>query len=62
MVGKRVLAERMRQNLSQEQLFLAARVDRRTLQALEAGRGNPTLATLHRIAYVLDVSVSEFVR
>ncbi|MCC9712093.1 helix-turn-helix domain-containing protein [Streptomyces sp. MNU76] len=56
------MAERLRQNLTQEDLFLAARVDRRTLQALEAGRGNPVLATLHRIAYVLDVPLSDLVR
>lgn len=62
MLGRRVVAERLRQNLSQEGLFLAAQVDRRTLQALEAGRGNPTLATLHRIAYVLDVPLSDLVR
>lgn len=56
------MAERTRQNLTQEGLFLAARVDRATLQALEAGRGNPTHATLSRIAYVLDVPLSDLVR
>ncbi len=55
-------AERIRQNLTQENLYLAARVDRRTLQALEAGSGNPTFATLHRIAYVLDVPLSDLVQ
>lgn len=61
-MGRRVEAERLRQNLTQEALYLAARVDRRTLQALEAGRGNPTFATLHRIALVLDVPLSDLVR
>lgn len=54
-------AERIRQNLTQEALYLAARVDRRTLQALEAGRANPTLSTLSRIAYVLDVPLTDLV-
>ncbi|MFD9107124.1 helix-turn-helix transcriptional regulator [Streptomyces bottropensis] len=61
-VGRRVEAERVRQNLTQEALYLAARVDRRTLQNLEAGSANPTLGTLSRIAYVLDVPISDLVR
>lgn len=55
-------AERLRQNLTQEALYLAARVDRRTLQELEAGRGNPTFTTLARIAHVLGLPLTELVR
>ncbi|PWG08801.1 XRE family transcriptional regulator [Streptomyces sp. V2] len=60
-VGSRVRAERMRQNLTQERVFLAAGVDRRTLQAIEAGQANPSLATLLRIAYVLDTPLVDLV-
>lgn len=49
-------------DVTQEAVYLAAGVDRRTLQALEAGDGNPTLATLARIAYVLGVPLDELVR
>lgn len=49
----------MRQNLTQQAVFLAARIDRGTLQALEAGRGNPTFATLMRVAYALDMPLEE---
>ena len=60
-VGDRVRTERLRQNLTQERVYLAAGIDRRTLQAIEAGQGNPTAVTLLRIAYVLDTPLSELV-
>lgn len=61
-VGARVQAERLRQNLTQEVVYLAAGLDRRTLQAIEAGHGNPTLATLLRLARVLDVPLATLVQ
>lgn len=61
-LGRRIQAERLRQNLSQEAVYLAAGVDRRTLQALEAGEGNPTFATLMKIAHVLGISMPDLVR
>ena len=60
-VGLRLLSERLRQDLTQEAVHLAARVDRRTLQAIEAGTANPTFTTLLRLAHVLDVPVSDLV-
>lgn len=61
-IGARLRAERLHQNLTQEKVYLAARVDRLTLQAVEAGRGNPTVATLLRIAHVLDVPLADLMR
>ncbi|MEV6544375.1 helix-turn-helix transcriptional regulator [Streptomyces sp. NPDC051665] len=61
-IGQRIQAERVRQNLIQETVFLAAGLDRRTLQAIEAGIANPTLETLLRLTYVLDVSLADLVR
>lgn len=61
-IGERIRAERLRQNLTQEYVYLAADVHRGTLQALEAGRANPTVETLLRLAYVLDVALSDLVR
>ncbi|MEU4171040.1 helix-turn-helix transcriptional regulator [Streptomyces sp. NPDC026665] len=60
-IGDRVEATRKHQNLTQEALHLAAGIDRRTLQAVEAGTANPTLATLLRIAHALDVSLAQLV-
>ncbi|MFM9596674.1 helix-turn-helix domain-containing protein [Streptomyces scabiei] len=61
-IGERIQTERLKQNLTQETVFLAAGVDRGTLQALEAGRANPTIETLLRLAHVLDVPLSDLVR
>ncbi|MFE6282416.1 helix-turn-helix domain-containing protein [Streptomyces sp. NPDC057877] len=61
-IGAKVRAERRRQNLSQEAVFLAAGLDRRTFQLLEAGDGNPTMATLMRVAYVLGVDLTDLVQ
>ena len=58
-IGMRLQTERLRKNLTQEDVFLAAGLDRRTLQAVEAGQANPTLTTLLRIAYVLDTPLGE---
>jgi transcriptional regulator with XRE-family HTH domain len=61
-IGERLQAERLRQNLTQEAVYLAADVHRGTLQALEAGRANPTIETLLRLAHVLDMPLSDLVR
>ncbi|MEU6527888.1 helix-turn-helix transcriptional regulator [Streptomyces sp. NPDC046928] len=57
-IGQRVRAERLRQNLTQDQVWQAARIDRRTLQYVEAGE-EMKLGTLLRIAYVLEVPPSD---
>jgi transcriptional regulator with XRE-family HTH domain len=57
-IGDRVRAERRRQGLTQDQVWLAARLDRRTVQNVEAGR-EMKLSTLLRIAYVLDVPLAD---
>ncbi|MFI9005118.1 helix-turn-helix domain-containing protein [Streptomyces sp. NPDC053541] len=61
-IGARLRAVRLHQNLTQEKVFLAAHVDRATLQAIEAGRANPSFSVLARIAYVLDVPLAELVQ
>jgi len=58
-IGDRIRQERMRQNLTQEQLYLAASVSRWALQDAESGRGNPTTRTLLRIARTLGVPLSD---
>ncbi|MCZ4605010.1 helix-turn-helix transcriptional regulator [Streptomyces sp. Lzd4kr] len=60
-IGLRLQGERRRQRLTQEAVYLAAGVDRRALQAIETGQGNPTIATLLKIAYVLDVSLADLI-
>ncbi|MFI6337857.1 helix-turn-helix transcriptional regulator [Streptomyces sp. NPDC050535] len=55
-------ARRLECNLTQETTYLSARVDRRTLQALELGQGNPTYETLLRLSHVLDIPLADLVR
>ncbi|MFC8276238.1 helix-turn-helix domain-containing protein [Streptomyces sp. NPDC057271] len=61
-IGVKLRSVRLHQNLTQERVYLAARIDRATLQAIEAGRANPSLTVLLRIAYVLNVPLAELVR
>jgi len=60
-IGKRLRDERLRKNLTQDQVWQAARVDRRTLQHVENGR-EVKLSTLLRIAWVLNVPLDELMR
>ncbi|MGI5408752.1 helix-turn-helix domain-containing protein [Streptomyces chartreusis] len=60
-IGARVRAERRRQGLTQDQVWQAARIDRRTVQNVEAGR-EMKLGTLLRIAWVLEISPADLVR
>lgn len=60
-IGNRVRAERERQELTQEQVILAARLDRVTLWRLETGH-DLKLSTLQRVAFVLDVPLADLVR
>ncbi|MFC5217350.1 helix-turn-helix domain-containing protein [Streptomyces coerulescens] len=59
-IGERVRAERRRQGLTQDQVWQAARVDRRTVQNVESGR-EMKVGTLLRIAWVLEVSLADLV-
>lgn len=61
-IGDRIRAERARRHLTQEDLYLGAGISRDVLQRMEAGRHNPTLFTLLRIARVLEVPLSDLVR
>lgn len=60
-IGARIRAERERQNLTQETLYLAAGISRYTLQLAEAG-SDMKLSTLQRIVHALDVPLAELVR
>ncbi|NYV73002.1 helix-turn-helix domain-containing protein [Streptomyces sp. UH6] len=61
-IGERIRAARLHQNLTQEKVYLAAGIDRRTLQEVEAGRGNPRVETLLRIAAVLDIPIGQLMQ
>jgi transcriptional regulator with XRE-family HTH domain len=61
-IGQRIREVREEKNLTQERVFLSVPMNRAHYQDIEAGRANPTLRTLLRIAHVLGVPLSELVR
>ncbi|MGW0865725.1 helix-turn-helix transcriptional regulator [Streptomyces sp. NPDC002611] len=57
-VGARIREERLRQKASQDSVWMAARISRWTYQRVERGE-EFNFSTLLRIAWVLDMSLSE---
>lgn len=57
--GQRVRALRKAAGLTQEALAGAAGMDRAFLVEIEAGRRNPSLDTIHRLADTLGVPVTD---
>lgn len=52
----------MDRSLTQEQVFLAASVNRSFYQQIEGGEANPSLETLLRISRAIGVTISELLR
>ena len=61
MLGRRVNAFRVAQNLSQEELAGQAGLDRTYVSAIERGKANPTLIVLLRLTQVLGVSLNALI-
>lgn len=60
-IGDRIRAERRRQRLTQDDVWMAARIARWTYQRVERGE-EVELGTLLRIARVLGVPLADLVR
>lgn len=65
--AQRILARNLRllrleRGLSQEDLAAAAMTRQALVSAIENGTGNPTLASLEKLAQTLEVSLAEFFR
>lgn len=56
-IGTRIREERLRQNLTQDQVWIAAGINRGTYQRAEYG-DEVTLSTLLRILWVLDITIT----
>ncbi|WP_405964873.1 helix-turn-helix domain-containing protein [Streptomyces sp. NBC_00723] len=61
-IGDRIRVTRLRQNRTQESVFLEARVARSTYQEIESGGADTRVGTLLRIARVLGVHVADLLR
>ncbi|MCT3941372.1 helix-turn-helix transcriptional regulator [Elizabethkingia anophelis] len=60
-VGKRIKELRIQKGISQVDLVarMDGNIDPTNISRIEAGRTNPTLLTLQRIANALEVNISE---
>ena len=58
-LGIRIAQLRSERGMSQRRFALVLELDRVTLNRIEAGKGNPTIDTLARIAQGLYVSLEE---
>lgn len=60
-IGNRIRELRESKGISQQNLAAICNFEKANLSRLEAGRTNPTLATLYKISQALEVSLSELV-
>ncbi len=58
-IGKRIVDERKRQDMSRERLATLSKVDRSHMGFIEQGRRRPTLSTLHKICKALNISLEQ---
>ena len=58
-IGDRIRVTRIRKDMTQEQVFLAANLARSSYQEIEAGVSDARISSLLRIARVLGVHVTD---
>ena len=61
-LGEKVRKLRKASNMSQEDLAGKIKIDVRTVIAIEAGKRNPTLKTINKIARALKIPVHELLK
>jgi transcriptional regulator with XRE-family HTH domain len=61
-VGRNVQRIRRERALSQEELSFRSGFTRAYLSGLEAGRRNPTIITLGKLAIALETSIEDLIR
>ncbi len=57
-LGDRVIVERKKRKLSQEQLALLSEIDRTYLARIEEGKANPTIKILSKISKILKLRLN----
>lgn len=58
-VGKRIQELREAKGISQQDLAAKCNFEKSNMSRLEAGRVNPTLSTLEKVALALEVKITE---
>jgi transcriptional regulator with XRE-family HTH domain len=58
-LGKRIVAQRQKQGMSQELLATRSEIDRSHMGFIEQGRRKPTITTLFKITTSLGISLEQ---
>ena len=58
-LGERIVTERRKMGLSQEDLSYSSDIDRTYLARIEEGKANPSIKVLKSLAYYLKKTVNE---
>ena len=58
-LGLRLVYERNRKNLSQEELAFLTAIDRTYIARIEGGKANPSIKVLNKLSRKLDLKVHE---
>jgi len=61
-LGKNIKRIRERKKMSQGDICRALGFDRAQMSNIESGKGNPTLATIEKIAQALDVAIEDLIK
>ena len=61
-LGKNIKRIREQKNMTQGDICRAVGLDRAQMSNIEAGKGNPTLATIEKIAQALGVTSDELLK
>jgi len=61
-LGKNIKRIRERKEMSQGDICRTLGFDRAQMSNIEAGKGNPTLATIDKIAQALDVAIEDLIK
>lgn len=60
-IGERIRELRESKGISQQNLAAICNFEKANLSRIEAGRTNPTVATLHKISKALETSIADLV-
>jgi transcriptional regulator with XRE-family HTH domain len=61
-LGERIITERKKRNMSQEDLAYDSSVDRTYLARIEEGKANPTIKVLNKIARRFKLKLSDLLK
>lgn len=61
-LGKILRHYREKNNFTQEHISFLSQIDRTYIARIEAGKANPTIKVLYKIAKTLKLTLSEFLR